>query len=374
METLLYAEINIFAILILATLLYSILIDIDKQNNKRLFLNVLISQILFFLLDLIWCFIESNYLTTTITVNFIINALYFIMSGICGYFWFIYSEAMQQSIFIKNKKYKLIIFIPTLILTLMTLLSYKTHWIFYIDDNNIYHRGNLHILQIIISYGYVAFTTIKAFIYAIKKENYAERKKYLILSSFTIIPTMSCILQLITELPLMCMGITLAVINVYINSQEQLISIDPLTQLNNRNELIKCLSNKMKNNSKSLYLLIMDLDYFKKINDKFGHVEGDKALICVADTLKMVFNKKNMFIFRYGGDEFIVICEDVNINQVEKLCIDVNRKLGLNNTNPNYTLKLSIGYAKYDNTSLTIQDFINLADEQLYIVKKSRKP
>lgn len=373
MSTWLYAEVNIFAILILSTLLFNVLIDIDKQNNKRLFLNVLVSQISFFLLDLIWCFIESDYLITSIKINYFINMLYFIVSGLCGYFWFIYSETIQQSKLVKDIKYKLILFIPNLILIIMTLLSYKTHWIFYIDDNNVYHRGDLHIVHIIISYGYVMFTTMKAFIYSIKKENYAERKKYLTISSFTVIPTISCILQLITQLPLMCMGVTLAVINVYINSQEQLISIDPLTQLNNRNQLIKSLSNSMRNRNKSLYLLIMDLDYFKKINDKFGHVEGDKALVCVANTLKMVFNKKNMSIFRYGGDEFIVICEDILINEVEKLCSNVNKKLALNNTNQDYTLKLSIGYAKYNDTNLTIQDFINLADEQLYLVKQARK-
>ena len=162
-------------------------------------------------------------------------------------------------------------------------------------------------------------------------------------------------------------------INVYIRSQSQLISIDPLTQLNNRNQLIKYLSNKIKYSEKSLYLLIMDLDYFKKINDKFGHIEGDKALVCVSNTLKFVFNKKNMFIARYGGDEFIVICEDLEAYEIDNLCVTVNKQLAKANANKDYVLKLSIGYAKYNDADLTIQDFINLADEQLYMVKKSRK-
>ena len=53
----------------------------------------------------------------------------------------------------------------------------------------------------------------------------------------------------------------------------------------------------------------MDLDYFKKINDKYGHIEGDVAITIVADALKNIVRKTNFFVCRYGGDEFVVICE-----------------------------------------------------------------
>lgn len=107
------------------------------------------------------------------------------------------------------------------------------------------------------------------------------------------------------------MGITLAIFQVYINSMEQMISQDALTQLKNRNELIKYLSDKMKNNDrrKNLYLLMMDADYFKKINDQYGHMEGDNALVCIAEVLREVGVEKEYFVARYGGDEFIVIYE-----------------------------------------------------------------
>ena len=66
--------------------------------------------------------------------------------------------------------------------------------------------------------------------------------------------------------PMISTGVTFASLQVYVSSREQLISVDPLTKLNNRTELVRFLDNKMKNRSpgKDLYLFIMDLDYFKK--------------------------------------------------------------------------------------------------------------
>ena len=71
--------------------------------------------------------------------------------------------------------------------------------------------------------------------------------------------------------PMISAGVTFASLQVYVSSREQLISVDPLTKLNNRMEMVRYLDNKMKNRSpgKDLYLFIMDLDYFKKINDKY---------------------------------------------------------------------------------------------------------
>lgn len=374
MVTLLYCEVNVFAILVLAILLYNVITGVDKQNNQYLFAKVLASQIVFLTLDILWACVQGKYLNISKDLNFLISASYFIMSGFCGYNWFVYSENLQRSKLISENKFKFLNLIPFIILIILTVTSYKTHWLIYIDDNNIYHRGKLYILQIILAFGYIIFTTIKAFIKAFDKQNYIYKHQYLSISSFVIIPLIFCILQAFTkEIPLLCVGTTLAMINVYIKSQAQLISVDPLTQLNNRNQLIKYLSNKIKHSEKSLYLLIMDLDYFKKINDKFGHIEGDKALVRVSNTLKVVFNKKNMFIARYGGDEFIVICEDLEAYEVDNLCVAVNEQLAKVNANNKYVLKLSIGYAKYNDVDLTIQDFINLADEELYIVKKARK-
>ena len=175
----------------------------------------------------------------------------------------------------------------------------------------------------------------------------------------------------------MCLGITLGVLYFYFNFQEQLISLDPLTQLNNRNQLIKYLSSKMahRDKSKALYLLVMDVDFFKKINDHFGHIEGDRALVRVAEALKLACANEPCFISRYGGDEFVLILEVQDPKELQALCGKINDALACGNARANapYPLVLSIGYARYEDSIQSIPQLIALADEELYRVKWERK-
>ena len=66
----------------------------------------------------------------------------------------------------------------------------------------------------------------------------------------------------------------------------------------------------------SYHLLLMDVDQFKKINDRFGHMTGDHVLRLVADQLKKTFGRTSSFLARYGGDEFVVILKGKNDDEV----------------------------------------------------------
>ncbi len=372
MLIILYSEVVIFCISILLLLLYKVMTGVGIRNNQRLFIKVLISNIILFIIDLIWIFINGN---------FLLNVLYYIQSGINGFIWFEFSENVQESGFTKNKKIKWLAMFPLFVLIILIVTSYYTKLMFYIDENNIYHRGKLYPLQLFVVYGYVIFTALKAVIRGIHSKNYDIRSKYLILASFVVLPLVFGMLQVwYPHLPLICVGITFSLLNLYFDFQEQLISIDPLTQLNNRNQLIKFLSAKIayysrSSSDKNLYLLMMDVDYFKIINDKYGHIEGDRALVRVADSLKKACGKYNYFVSRYGGDEFIIICEVDDISEVKTLCENIHMTISENNKNEElqYTLSLSIGYIKYERNMDSIQKFISGADAELYKVKQARK-
>lgn len=96
---------------------------------------------------------------------------------------------------------------------------------------------------------------------------------------------------------------------LYIICQEQLISTDPLTGLNNRNRFETYMLSLFSNvdQAEDVYLLMMDADGFKQINDRYGHVEGDHALQVISAALKEVCSASGGFIARYGGDEFVVL-------------------------------------------------------------------
>ena len=371
MQHILYCEINILCVIMLAIILCNTLNSIDKQTSTRLFICALISEIIFLLLDCAWILIDGK----AYTWNYIINAMYFIQSGITGYTWFLYSENVQKSKLVQSKARYLIAAIPLVILVLLSVTSFKTGLLFYIDSNNFYHRGSAYYIQVVIALGYIFFTAIRALVKAVKNDNYAEKKLLYSLASFIVMPMLSGILQaFFFNAPLLCAGITAATLQVYINMQEQLISVDSLTQLNNRNQLMKYLGNRMRDHySRKLYLIIADVDYLKSINDKFGHTEGDRALKIISNTLREIYGKINCFICRFGGDEFIVVCEIDSSEQLYLLKAQVDSRLDEINKNLPYTLSLSAGWANYTSEISSIQELIARADAELYKVKKARK-
>ncbi len=371
-----YLEMDIFCICIIMTLLTRGKNARDHQNSQRILNALMYSVMALCISDTFWVTCEKIPAVVP-AVKYAVDILYYILSGFVSYLWFLYSEYMQESKFATSRKYKLLAIIPVTLFNILTLTTPWTGLMFYVDADKQFHYGPLYILQSIILFGYIIFTSGKAFLRAQNKHDYANRSKYLTISSFCVFPLFCGIWQMnFGDSPVLSMGITLALLQVYINLQNEKISIDPLTQLNNRNQLLRYLSGKMKNPSscKQLYLLMMDMDYFKKINDVYGHVEGDNALIRVAATLKKVCSRYHCFVCRYGGDEFIIICEAESEETIRTLCLDINEVLAEDNAaaGAQYDLHLSIGYAAYTAEMKTIPDFIAKADKMLYEVKKAR--
>ncbi len=377
MGKLFYSELNIFCILIIMTLFLRIHANVDKRRTQRMLEAVMISVMIFFVTDMLWILADHAFPNEWLILNYAVDIIYYILSGVVSYLWFLYSETKQESKLVSSNRNCILCGIPLAFMTVLLVTTPWTHLMFRIDADGGFHRGILSFLQPLIAIGYALFTSIKAFVRAQNKKNYVMKSKYVTISSFGVYPAIFGIWQMyVTDTPVLSMGITLALLQIYINLQNQLISIDPLTQLNNRNQLIRFLSGKMKNisSNKQLYLLIMDMDYFKKINDQYGHVEGDKALVTVAGTLKKVCAKYNGFVCRYGGDEFIIVCEMQSEEQIRRLCVELNEVLAKDNAaiNAPYTLHLSIGYAVHSKALQNIPDFIHEADKMLYEVKRAR--
>lgn len=91
--------------------------------------------------------------------------------------------------------------------------------------------------------------------------------------------------------------------------QETRITIDMLTQINNRTKMMQYLEGKMNSNSKyPLCCIMLDVNHFKEINDTYGHLEGDYALMSIAKVLKASCSCFPCLLARFGGDEFFVVC------------------------------------------------------------------
>ena len=157
--------------------------------------------------------------------------------------------------------------------------------------------------------------------------------------------------------------------------------IDSLTGLLNRRpleEIFKKERNRARRDNKVVVILLIDIDYFKKYNDRYGHIKGDEALKSVSKALSQCFNRSNEHVFRYGGEEFIVISSEHDLNAHIIRWID-NLKKTLADMNIEHQdsihkyLTLSIGAYILDpkNSKVKTKELIQKADEALYEAKEN---
>ena len=148
---------------------------------------------------------------------------------------------------------------------------------------------------------------------------------------------------------------------------------DALTSALNRGAILSFLENDIKRSKRiksSLSLLMFDIDFFKKINDTYGHLAGDQVLRQLSEVTKEAIREIDLF-GRYGGEEFLIILPDTNISQA---CILAERLIHKVRNHPfvtdKVTLKvtISIGLAEY-RYSESVEQLIERADIALYQAK-----
>ena len=227
---------------------------------------------------------------------------------------------------------------------------------------------------------YIISATVRSLSRAFKKENYALRTQYLVCGVYPIIITIFGIIQTLWfSAPIFCFSCTIIMLYVYIVTLNSQVSLDDLTHLNNRTQLKKyVISESAKQSERSThYILMIDLNWFKQINDQHGHVEGDIALRRTADALRTACSDKTLktFIARYGGDEFIIIAKTDEEDKVKELCTKIKETIVRLNTEAGaeYDLTASIGYSCYNGDLMGFHSALTRADEALYKEKANRK-
>lgn len=156
-------------------------------------------------------------------------------------------------------------------------------------------------------------------------------------------------------------------------------SIDAMTGALNRKSGLELLEREFNFsiiNNRKIVVSYVDVDKLKYINDAFGHEEGDKLLINVASILKNSI-RKNDFLIRMGGDEFLVVFPETTIKEANKVWYRFLKMVDeVNESNEKYNLSLSYGFYEYVNekeNKLTVNDLIRKADIEMYNIKNVKK-
>ena len=373
----LYAEVYLICLLIDSLLLFwsgkSVSNSADEQWLRRLLLAFFANYAsnLLFTLSRFLTFMPG--MQTYLLYGF--KSLYHITLCLGVYAWCGYAEAQRRTGIFKNKLVRKLSIIPLAIPILAVLFNLRTHNLFEITAEGEYIRHNMFHYQMAYLVTVSLFQSLPL-IRRIPLEFEPNRKSHLALTaSFPLCVLVAWIMSNIGEgFPVMCVCTAFELLCMYMDSSTHQISLDKLTQVNNRQNLLSFLEYKLLNHEESLFLLMMDVDYFKSINDTYGHLEGDEALIHVAKVLKNACGsyQRRPYISRYGGDEFIILLEGSKAD-CDKLCEDIQSSLKAicETLNKPYALTLSIGVARWQ-PSMGVKDFIEAADNQLYEIKRNR--
>jgi len=172
---------------------------------------------------------------------------------------------------------------------------------------------------------------------------------------------------------------TLAIENARVHSQAQWrASHDGLTSLYNHGHFQEALRQEVarsKENGRSLALLMIELDQFKRYNDTYGHRQGDTALVSLARALEVCTEQWQATVARYGGDEFVVILPGLDrtrashaANQVQSWIQDMTAtELGRHDLSG---ITISVGVAIYPTDAQDAAQLVEAADQAMYVAKR----
>jgi diguanylate cyclase (GGDEF)-like protein len=152
---------------------------------------------------------------------------------------------------------------------------------------------------------------------------------------------------------------------------------DPLTGLPNRRRLLETARSQLAHAARHqlpISVLVIDIDHFKTINDRFGHVAGDRILTAVARTLRETLRQEDT-IARLGGEEFVAVLPGTGAQDAEPVAERCRRSIedaDLSVEGARCPLTVSVGVAEYvGNVILTPEEIIARADKALYRAKQA---
>lgn len=359
--------INLYSIIIL----FIILLHCIKAENKELLHNRIYLLMLKIVMVLLVFDIFSRFDGRE-------NVLYPLLNHMGNFFVFGLSLVLPSlfliyvhcQIFTKEEKTRKL-YIPLIALNLLnlffTVLSEFFGIYYSIDQNNIYHREPGFFIPVLITLSLLLITF--AFIIANNKK--FEKRYYYSLLFFAFPPVLSIILQIMFYgISLLLNSVVISLLIAFLNIQNQSMSIDYLTGINNRKSLEGYLERKINSitRNKTFSAIIIDLDGFKKINDNFGHNEGDKALQISVKLLNGCL-RSNDFIARFGGDEFFIVLDTSNQKDLEYIVSRIKKRTEKYNesSGKKYKISFSMGYAVYDyNLKMGSKEFQKHIDLLMY--------
>lgn len=328
-------------------------------------------------LDICWKMMDGK--PEWAALNNVSEFVYFTFFIFFQYFYFDFVVSQIPFKIYRDKGIRFVYMIPAIIVSILSFISIWTGWVYRIDmQTGEYQRGSLHyVLFSAPGYIYVIASSILAFVASKHTPLTSEKKQMYSLATFPIFAIVCELIQLLFQgIPVSYYGIVASLFIIYVTFSDRRISKDSLTNLPNRYSIDGAIFEKISKykevEEKKLFLIMLDADNFKSINDHFGHTEGDRALQIMADVLYKVTDRYGGFVGRYGGDEFAILIQTSSRTKVDAIVTSISYLLQKASETERFNLEISAGVCEY-NGHYDGKTFIDLADKKLYENKQARK-
>ena len=364
---------------------YSVGIIIKANKNvgtdlqMRHFRSMALFFIVYLISDSIWALGQGGMIPFSVMMNKITSAAGLVAVSLLMLGWCIFViYRIGQS---NEKNIKLLIglhYAVTSLDILLVISSVFTGYLFYINENEIYQTGDGFPLHLVLVFIQLFGSGVYSFGQSFSHKQARLRNEYHLPLLFIILPAAAAVLEGILPLcPIVPLGVFLAIHLAFLEIQNSEIYSDALTGLNNRRRMEIFLQDIIHDASeqKPFRLYMIDVNDFKQVNDKFGHLAGDKALQLVANAIHNVSDRQQGFCARYGGDEFVLITyKDAPIHDAIQDEVNALRE-HCSDLVPQITV--CTGYTECSSGGVTAAQLIAQADEKLYVAKEiyhGRKP
>lgn len=375
-----YAETNLITILVAAL----IMLQLRRVTSKNETSSIIQNWMMRLLMIMSTCdmaafaFRGESYLGVQIA-----NVLYFVTMALGSYAWFLY--ILVKTEYTRNlKRAILMTSLPLLLLCAAILLNPVTGFFFSVDAENLYHRGPGVPVSWVVEWGYLLAALVINIRQLRRERSSYRRSEYRGYLLFVVPMALAAVCQMVfygtttTQV-----GFMLSMLMAYMNRQHYQVQRDELTELNNRNALLHFKDSLFYRGKETmLSICMMDVNYFKSINDTYGHLKGDQALKDVADAMRAAAGTipdNRLMLYRYAGDEFVAVGveagPDVFARFVDALNAELERTNERNSAQgERYRLAVSVGVEHGSCSDVAQFDkLLNRADEAMYQAKKESK-
>ncbi len=359
-------DVHFFSVFLLTLLLLTMYIKGDMYSTSgKIFRIIVLINIYMLILEVVsWQF---NHRTGEFNwyANYISNMLFAWSGPLITCIWVSYIDYHMYESFDRIKK-KFFFLSPMIVITVLIIINLFVPFIFSVDVNNFYSREPYMWSLVIVN----SLIVVSKWIDAYKNRELINKEIVIAMLLYVIVPAIGAGLQVLVYgafilWPLM--SITIVVTYFYLDT----ISTckDYLTKLLTR-QRVEGAAKHFISIKRHFALVLIDLNDFKSINDKYGHVIGDQALKIFSKELMFVF--KNSIVGRYGGDEFILIIPIKQMANLNSRISEIRSNLDLK-YDLVYKHKFSYGIEIWEpSTGLSYKELLNEADSKMYLSKQQK--